>query len=225
MADVAGLWRSATERCRGVLAYRGTIRMAGRFRLHATLGLAVDAAGHIGLRAVALGPVFALGGDLTSATLFLNGDNRVVVAPPAEIIEAVVGLRLDPQRLLALLSGCVSTSAEAQGAVRRGRIVEVSTRDAVVFLDADGAGLRPRAGRFDGLTVEYRRFDASHYPRQLAIASAPGRSPEINVTLDVRDLDINPSFDGREFVVIPPATAVPASLEDLRAAGPLGQSR
>ena len=168
--------------------------------------------------------VFRFGGTAATATLWLRADNRVVHGPAGEIVEALVGVRLEPARLLALLSGCVATSTEATAAVRQGDLAQVTTSDAVVYLAGDGVSWRPRAGLFEQLLVDYRRVEDG-YPREIRITSDAGRSPSVDLSITVRSLDINPVFGGSEFIVPVPQQAVPASLEDLRAAGPLRSTK
>src|SRR5262245_33758879 len=55
LADASGIWRSATAACRAARAYRGEVRLSGRINgeriRSATLGLAVDDTGRVGLEA------------------------------------------------------------------------------------------------------------------------------------------------------------------------------
>jgi hypothetical protein len=189
-----------------------------------TLGLGVDSTGRLAFEAQVMGSsVFRFGGTTASARLLLRRDNpeRVITGPAGEIVEALIGVRLDPARLLAVLAGCVATSADAMAAERLGALIQVTTTDAVVFLSDEGTGWRPRAGAFEQLLVDYRRVEAG-YPREIVITSDAGRTPSVNLSIAVRSVDINPAFTGAEFNVTVPARAVPASLDDLRAAGPLG---
>ena len=165
--------------------------------------------------------VLRLGGTSANATLVLR-DNRVFTGAIGAIVEALVGVRLEPDRLLAVLAGCISTSSEATAGTRQAAVAEVSTSDAVVFLAEDASGWRPRAGVFDQMLVDYRRSQDG-YPRDIRITSEPGRSTAVDLRIEVRDPEINPVFTGAEFRVAPPRDAVPASLDDLRAEGPLGK--
>jgi len=219
------VWQAATAECRSVQSYRGELHLSGKVageRIRSvTLNLAVDATGQVGFETQVMGSsILRLGGSTANATLFLRADNRVVRGPAGEIVEALIGVRLAPARLLAVLAGCVATSLDATAAERLGALVQVTLPDATVFLSDDERGWRPRAGVFEQLLVDYQRVEAG-YPRQIVITSEPGRSPSVSLSIAVRSLDINPVFTGREFIVDPPAGAVPASLEDLRAAGPL----
>jgi len=226
LTDHAGAWQAATAECRGVQSYRGDLRLSGKVageRIRSvTLGLAVDATGRLGFETQVMGSsIFRLGGTTANATLLLRADNRVVRGPAGEIVEALIGVRLDPARLLAVLAGCVATSLDATAAERLGAFVQVTLPDATVFLSDDGRGWRPRAGTFEQLLVDYQRIEAG-YPHQILITSEPGRSPSVSLSIAVRSLDINPVFTGAEFHVTPPDGAIPISLDELRAAGPLG---
>ena len=230
LPDRAAVWQSATATCRAVRAYRGELRLSGKIDGQSvrsvTLPLVVDAEGRLGFGAQDLlgSTVFQFGGTTANATLYLRGDNRVIRGPAADIVEALIGVKLDPSRLLAVLAGCVATGTEATAAERFGSIAQVATGDATVFLVDQAGSWQPRAGTFDGLSVDYLRVEGG-YPRQIKITSEPGRSPAADLTIAVRSLEINPVFTGAEFNPPVPPQALPASLDDLRAAGPLGERR
>jgi hypothetical protein len=62
-------------------------------------------------------PVFILVADGSRGTLLLSRDRRVVRdADVADILDALIGLRLGPDDLRAVLSGCVKAAAEPASA-------------------------------------------------------------------------------------------------------------
>jgi hypothetical protein len=228
LADADAVWAAATARCRAVRSYRAEIRLSGTLgpqRVRATLGLALGGQEQIGLAAFALGTtIFQLGGDTKEAVLWLREDNRVVRAPAGELVEALIGVRIDPPRLLAIVSGCLTAQGGASGAARVGELLRVTAGDAVVYLTATEQGWQPRAGEFDQMLIDYRRIEAG-VPRELAIRSDPGRQPAVSLVLRVQDdLQINPALEVQQsFRVAVPPEAVPATIDQLRAAGPLGR--
>lgn len=223
-ADAA--WQQATTLCGEVGAYRGELQMTARLdgsRIpRVRLGMAIDGNDAIGLEARVVGsPVFTLGGAAGSATLWLREGNRVIRAPAADIIEALIGVPLAPARLLALLSGCVSTDLAIGAAERYGDLVRIETSDAAVYLERREARWTTRAGEFGPFLVDYRRVEEG-WPRALTIASRAGEVPAVSISLDVRDFTVNPVLPPALFIVSVPPGAEPASLEELRASGPLG---
>jgi outer membrane biogenesis lipoprotein LolB len=229
LADASAAWDAATQDCRAIRTYHQELRLSaridGRGFPAVTVGLALDDTEQIGLGAFAMGqPLFRLGGTSDRAVLWLREGNRVVTGQAAAMVEALVGVGLGPERLLAIVSGCI-TRADAERAERVGELVRVFAGDTTVYLEAVDGGWRPRAGLFDRLVVDYQRYDAA-LPRRILIRSETGREPAVALTLQVEgELRLNPALDaGQVFTVQVPAGAVPASMEALRAAGPLGDA-
>jgi len=83
---------------------------------------------------------------------------------------------------------------------------------------------RIEAGRLPDLTVEYRQIQ-NGLPRQLRLRSEPGAAPDVDLTLDVSQIEVNVAVPNRTFVIEGGADAAPMTLEELRAAGPLGEKR
>src|SRR5579871_6754865 len=198
----AAAWDGATNACRGVHEYRASGRLSARVASqripHVDIGLAASAAGDIAIEARAGSAlVFKLAGSASEATLVLADGNRVVRAPAAEIVEALVGAPLGPERLLAVLTGCVSRQPALSRAERVGDFVHVWTGDGEVYLEKNGGAWRPRGGFFEALVVEYRSF-AGEWPADLTIVSEPGHTPAVSISLHLEDPQANP----------PPAPAV-----------------
>jgi hypothetical protein len=186
----------------------------------AVLGLAVTAAGDIGLEARVSGqPVFTMTGTADQARLLLVDDRRVVDAPADAIVDALIGVPLGPARLLAILAGCVSTSDAMDEAARYGDMLRVASGDTTVFLeDRDGAW-RVRAGDAPGLRVDYQALEDGR-PRRIALRSAPGADPRVSIVLGVDEAEINRPLPASIFTARIPETATPMSIEELRASGP-----
>jgi hypothetical protein len=229
--EAASAWDSATRVCRGVQTATATLRLsarAGSCRIPSVrVGLALDGGRAIALTAQAGGTsVFRLAGPADQATLFLRDGPRVVRAPAAEIVDALVGVKLEPARLLALLSGCLTPRPEVVNAVRRDGLLEVTAPDSVAYLEeVDVAGWRVRAGTFDGLQVDYARMGPTA-PREIQIRSvASAGGPAISITIS--ELAVDPNVALSPALFDPPATegAAPITLQDLRAACPTGGAR
>jgi hypothetical protein len=229
--EAASAWDAATRACRDVRAATATLRLsarAGRCRIPSVrVGLALDGSRAVALTAQVGGTsLFRLAGPAEQATLFLRDGPRALRAPAADIVEALVGVKLDPARLLALLSGCLTPRPELVRGVRRDGLIEVTTPDSVAYLaEVDGAGWRLRAGTFEGLQVDYARQGPTS-PREIQIRSLPSAAgAPISITISDLEIDPNPSLPTTLFD--PPATAgaAPISLEELRATCPTGGAR
>ena len=222
-------WAEATGACRAADTYWGALGISGRVGARTIRGLAsaqlytaVTAAGEIGLEASVSGQmVFKLGGGPESATLLLRDGNRVVTARPDDILDALIGVKLTPGRLLAILAGCVSRSPSFEAASGHGRYIQVTTSDATVFLERQAESWRARAGYFDELAVDYWSFEAG-MPRDFTVRSQERQNPAVSLRLRVQDLRVNTPVDRTAFVVNLPASASRMALEELRALGPLG---
>lgn len=188
----------------------------------ARLEAAVTATGQMALEARVSGQLlFKLGGTSDRAVLLLAADHRVVTAPAAEIVDALVGVPLGPDRLLAMMTGCVSISNDISRTGRYGHVLEIVTSDAVVFLESGGGVWRVRAGTFGDFAVDYRSFDRG-MPRRIALRSTAGHAPAVSLSLDVTSVDLSGSTPLSAFSVNIPDDASPMSIEELRQSGPLG---
>lgn len=227
--EAAAAWQAATAGCRGVRSAHARLRLvfrAGTRRFPAvTLGAAFDG----DARAMALdarvgsAPFFTLGGTAEQATLVLR-DGRHVTAPAADIVAALIGVRLEPARLLAILTGCLTPTPEFRQAVRRDRWLEVTTDDAIAYLEQSSEGAwRLRAGSFDSLDVEYGTPGPS-WPGSLEIRSrADAAKPVMSIAISRLEItEPNVPVEASTFQVVLPPGATSISLAELRAAGPAG---
>jgi len=230
-ADAPAALDAATSVCRGVRTWTAEMSLSGqsgRQKLRGRLiaGLAPAA---LYLEAVApFGrPIFRLAARDGRATLLLPRDGRVLRdAAPADVVEALTGVALDPDQLRALVSGCVAPAPVASGGrtYPGGWLAVDLGAGATAFLKRRDGGWRIEAGRLSDLTVEYR--DALNgLPRRLRLRSEPGAVADVDLTLDVSQIEVNVAVPDRTFVIEGAADAVPMTLEELRAAGPLGDKR
>lgn len=221
--DASSLWSQATEGCRDLEAFGGEVRASGRVdgqRIPGLrLGTAFTARGQVAIEArVSATAVFSLRGSADAATLVLPQDQQAVVGRTDDLLDALVGLRVGPERLLLLLSGCVSTGPATAGEAIGG-VVRIRTPDAVVYLTEHHGRWRVRAGAFDGLDVAYEVSDG-HWPRRLRLSSRPGQVPAIDLGLEL----VAATTDARPasvFVASVPAGFDRVTVAWLRENGPL----
>jgi hypothetical protein len=72
--------------------------------------------------------------------------------------------------------------------------------------------------------VEYRDV-RNDLPRELRLRSEPGASADVDLTLGVSQIEVNVALPDETFVIGGGADAAPMTLDELRAAGPLGEKR
>jgi hypothetical protein len=226
--DGVAVWSAAAARCRAVTTYSAELHISGRVgdgqKLKATVLAGFTATDDIRLELPApFGrPIFVLGGMKGSATL-VTRDDRVLNAPAAKIVEALIGLPFGPRALLALLTGCSGQEAVVD-AGRYGDVLAVRTPDVRAYLRHVGGEWRVIATDLTDLRVEYS-VGADGWPADLRISSLPARTPVLELTIAVRQIDVNTALPVSTFNITVPPTASPLTLEDLRAAGPLGEKR
>jgi hypothetical protein len=223
--DAAAVWMTTSASCRGLTGVQAALGLTGRIREQripglagATLYLAASSTGDIGLEArVAAQLLFRLGGTAERATLYLPSDNRVVTGRAADIVDALVGISLAPERLLAVLGGCVTRADRVDRAVRHGSILEVVTPDATVFLAERDGAWAVRAGQADEMTIDYRRNGTAL--RDIALQSPPGGRDGVSISLRVKQIDLAPTLAPALFTVVVPDGAAPMTVDELRTSG------
>lgn len=224
-SDYAPALASARAACEGVSTLQAQLGLSGR-----AAGQRVRGRVHAGLIPGALrlegvapfgSPVFILVADGPRGSLLLLRDRRVLLdAPPEAILDALVGIRLEPDDLRALLSGCVKASAEPLAGRAYGQdwlAVEVADGGRI-YLHRENESWRIVAGRYGGLEVDYPAFQGDR-PASVVI-----RGTDLNLMLALEQVEVNGKLERDELVAmtIPPGLS-PLTLEELRRAGPLGQ--
>jgi hypothetical protein len=229
--DYRAAFDRAVESCTGVRTLKATMRLSGRAggqRMRGTLVTGMEAPDAIRLEGVAPfgAPVFILVARGGSATLLLPRDNRFLTAvSAADILEALVGIRIDAATLRALVVGCVV--ADLQPAAGRlypaGWMAVDIGKDATAYLRQVQGEWRVVAGVLPGLEVQYGQFEG-RFPAQVRILSRADRSSTapVDLTLALSDSSINVTLSGAVFAVDVPPDAVRMTLAELRNAGPLG---
>ena len=228
VANAPQLWWSATEACKGAQTFSAEIHVSGhigaeRLRRVTLQGL-MTRRGEIRLLAVAPAgpPIFVLAGTADRATLTLPRERRVTVAPAADIVNALIGLRLAPVDWLDVLSGCVTAGVAADG-VNIGGVTIVSIQGGAgrVRLENSGTAWRVAAGERPDLLVEYREFQG-RWPNIATLSSRPGASVNVGLNMTINQIFVNTSGDPRAFTLDVAADFQPMTLDELRAIGPMG---
>lgn len=230
--DASAAWTEATSRCSSAQALSAELRLSGRagtVRIpRATVFTGITSDGQIRLEAPApFGrPGFLLAGTAQNATLVLR-DDRVVEAPAARILDALVGLSFDPASLLTVLTGCGLSRAPIVDAVRYTDLLAVQTDQGRAFLRSVAGHWRVVAVQRDGLLVDYVHDPSRSevWPRELRLTSLPGRNPALTLSVSQDQIEVNVPFPPRAFTVTVPAGATAMTVEELRSAGPLGDQR
>lgn len=226
-------WWAASNSCRTAQTFSAELKITGRVAGNklgrATIHSAVTRQDQIRLEAVAPigGPIFVLAGTARSATLTLPRDKRVLTAPAADIVEALIGIRLTPWDWLDVLSGCVRREAPASG-VRIGDAVVLEAgspnrpaEQGAIVLRPEGAAWRIAGGERVGANVDYQLF-AGTWPAKLRINSRAGAPVELDLTIDVSQTFVNTEFKPAVFQSPASGGFTPMTLAELRAIGPLG---
>jgi len=227
--DAASAWTEALSACRSLKSLSSELRISGRVanqKLRATVFAGVTADEQIRLEMPApFGrPVFVLAGTNDRSTL-VTRDNHVLIARADQIIEALTGLPFGPRALLAVLSGCGSVvDSTFRDARRYDTVLAVDTSAGHVFLRQTNARWRVIAADVQDLMVAYERRD-DEWPRQLRISSAPSRTPSMDLSVSQGQIEPNANIAASAFTLAAPAGATEITIQDLRAAGPLGERR
>jgi hypothetical protein len=224
-SDFAAAYAEARTPCEGVRVLQAELGLSGpaagqRMRGRVLAGLIPGALRFEGLAPFGA-PVFVLVANGTRGTLLLSRERRVVQdAAPEDILNALVGIRLGPDDLRAMLSGCIRATTEPTAARAYG------TEWLAIDLAAGGTTYLRRlagkwqivAGRYGGLEIDYPAF-AGARPSQVVL-----RGADLNLALSLNQVEVNGDLPRDALVALKiPDGVAPLSLEQLRKAGPLGE--
>ena len=167
-------------------------------------------------------PAFILAARGNTATLVLPRDRHVLRGASAEeILGALTGVALAPADLQAVLAGCVTPAPRAVG----GRLHQNGWASidldggATLYLQRQGAAWQMRAARRAGWQIEYPAWQGM-FPQAVRLRSDAG---PVDLTATLSQLETNVDVDADAFTVNVPPGTTEITLDELRAAGPLGQ--
>jgi outer membrane biogenesis lipoprotein LolB len=221
----AELFAAATTQCAGLTTVTAALRLSGKAgseRLRGTLLTGLAAPESVRFEAVApFGqPFFILAGHGGRATLLLPREDMVLAdALVPDVLERLTGLRLGPEDLRMLLTGCLALPASP----RDGRLYDRDWQSVVVganttaYLRAIDGRARVVAADDGEWRVDYAQYQ-NDWPRQVRIRSVTG---DVDMTAALEDVSINTDIDRRAFDVTVPPDAAPITLDHLRSVVPL----
>ena len=233
-ADGPSVVAAATAACRGVVSLVAEGAVSGRAdgqrvrgRLH--IGAAAPASARLEAVAPFGAPIFILVARDGRATLLLTRPDRVLEHDnPAEVLEALTGLPIDPADLLTTLTGCDtrSESAEVRHLGEHWRMLRDTEGDVYFNRESASAAWRlvARVRRDPGQRewrVEYRDFIGA-FPTALRFADQDRDRLDLRIALS--QIERNVTLGGEAFEIRLPPAAKPLTIEELRASGPLGVS-
>jgi len=224
-ANAADVWKEASSTCADVKNINATLRVAlrqGRLRSPGiTVSAIATSAGQLRLQD---STIFAMAGTAAKARLVLRQDRRYVDGRAEDIVDAFIGARIGPERLLAVLTGCFTqapASAKTPEAVQHGSLIEVPAPDGTMYLKRVSDRWHVTAGIAPGLNVEFRSFEG-YWPMSWRATSTATASDPVILDVTIEDRVVNDAqIDPAAFQVVTPAGFTPMTVEDLRTNGPL----
>ena len=232
-SDYAPAYTEAVTDCRAVQTMSASLSLSGRAaatKLSARIDAGFADAGRLrleGFPRVHFGgkPFFVLVARGGEATLVLTRDARVLRgADPSAIIEALTGVAVNPDQLRALVSGCALGPVQpTAGRSFSNGWAAVDAGDTTVFLRQLEGRWRVAAARRGSLTIDYADFSSGR-PSTLHLQTAGAGVAPADLTLRISQVEINTPLDNSVFYADVPRDATPITLEELRRAGPLGET-
>jgi outer membrane lipoprotein-sorting protein len=226
----------ATSACRGVRTYTAELAVSGhvggqKLRGRVAVGLADPDRARLEGVAPFGPPAFILVAEGGEASLLLPRDNRILRGEkPEAVLESLVGVRLGPADLRAILSGCpVPHPQPTAGAAYPGEWarIDLPDHDAVFLRRGTGRRWQVQAARVGGLDLEYERDATGAVTRVRLVfgglASDPAAATDLR--LSVSQVETNVDLASAAFAIKVPANAVPLTLAELREAGPVGERK
>lgn len=228
--EARAAWTSASAACRDVRTLTAELQLSGRagasgkIKGRAIAGLTAIGQVRLEMPAPFGRAIFILAGSADRATL-VTRDNHVLTAPAASILEALTGLSLSPSALVSLLTGCGSREDPAGEPLRHGNLVAFGRLGNRRYLSPGAAGSwKVVAAELPGWLVDYKTGSQS-WPDEVRVTSTTTQQPAISLTIRQSQVELNTNIPPAAFTVTVPAGAVPITLEELRASGPLGDRK
>ena len=228
--EFASAYAEACNTCRTVKTLTVSLALSGkagptRLRGRVDAGFAVPSQMRLEGRAPFGRPIFVLTADRDRAVLTLPRDRRVLTgASAAEIVEALAGVALDADALRTIVSGCGITIADAppDGRSFASGWAAVTVGSGVTYLRRSSSAWQIVGATHDTLSVFYSDFQDGRPTTVNLRAGASGATADISFHLS--QIDIHPTLEPQTFEQEIPADATPLTLDELRRAGPLGET-
>lgn len=227
--DYSAVHATVTTACRGVRTLTAALSLRGRAgtdRLRGRLIAGFERPDSMRLEGLApIGPpVFQLVSRAGEATLLLTREERLVSGErPEAILGALTGVSLGPADLQAILTGCaVPMPQPIGGRLHDGGWATIDLEGgSTVYLRRTGAW-RVAAARRNGWQVDYLEWTGT-FPQTVRLRSGDA-GPGVEMTATLSEVEANTDLDPAAFRLQIPGGVRPLSLEELRAAGPLGET-
>jgi outer membrane lipoprotein-sorting protein len=233
-ADARDALAQAVAACSGVRTLSAELAVSGSvggqsLRGRLLTGLAAPASARIEAVAPFGQPVFIFVARGDDATLLLPRDDRVLRhGRPESVLEALTGLALDAAALRRALTGCPNDADPESGrtAGNDWRVLADGPNAVYVRRDARSgpwhvAAIVHTSASQPDWRAEYQNVQ-NGLPRSVRLVSSDLR--RFDLRLSVSQLETNTALGDEVFRVEVPSSAVPVSLEELRASGPLRES-
>jgi hypothetical protein len=168
-------------------------------------------------------PAFILAARGNTAVLLLPRESRVLRGARAEdILGALTGVAIGPADLLAILTGCVVPASQpTAGRLHGNGWASIDLMGATLYLQKRGNAWQLRAARRPGWQIEYPAWSGS-FPQSVRL-QADDPTLMVDLTAVMSQVEMNIDLDENAFTVNVPDHAVPITLDELRAHGPLGE--
>lgn len=227
--EYATAYAQATDACRNVRTLAAVLEISGRAAgsrfPRVKLDAGFEAPGKVVLELPAPGrPFFTFAASGNTATLVLPREGRVLRdAPPADTLEALAGIALDPDVLRQIVAGCGFGGEPKSGRSMNDGWVAVDTGGSVAYLQQVGGAWRLAAATRGPLEVRYSDL-ARGRPSTIRLrGQSQDRDRATDLTIRTSQVDINEPIAASAFQPEVPAGAKPMTLDELRQAGPLGR--
>jgi outer membrane lipoprotein-sorting protein len=229
LPDIARVHAEVSSACAGVRTLTAELALAGRVegervRGRVIAGLARPLAMRLEGVAPFGPPAFILAAHDGEAVLLLPRDRRVVrETNAARLLDALVGLALEPDDLRAILTGCVVPAPRpVRGTAHEGGWAVITLEGgATVYVRQEGSQWILRAARRDNWLLEYGAWQGG-FPRSVRLTSAQENSP-VDLTATIAQLMTNVDLPANAFTVDVPGDTEAMSLDELRRQGSLRQ--
>jgi outer membrane biogenesis lipoprotein LolB len=217
----------ATKPCAGLKTMTGALHLSGRAgaeKIRGTLHAGLEAPAAVRFEAIApFGqPFFILAGRDDRASLLLPRENRILTdASVPALLERLTGLSLSASDLRLILTGCLAERTEpSDGRSWPGGWRAVSVGPGVTaYLKTVNATTAVVAADRGPWRIDYGAHQ-NGWPRTVRIRSS-GAGTAIDITASIEDLEVNPTIDGKAFIIDTPAGAAPMTIDELRSVQPL----